>query len=295
MNLGTLNGRVLLFGGPYSNLQATLAMKAEAEALHIPPSNIICNGDLAAYCASPLETVELIRDWGIAVVMGNCEESLARQSSDCGCGFEKGTSCALLSDHWFSYANRHISNRHRQWMEALPRAIRFTLNGLDFNMVHGAPSRINRFIFASTPSQVKLQELHDCDSDVVIAGHSGIPFGQKLGERYWLNTGAIGLPANDGTTDGWYLILTPIEDGVEAVWHRLAYDHQVAHQRMLETGLNNDYAEALLSGLWPSMDVLPRQERAQRSVPLTIHPLRIMNSTPQCGHLIYSGFKSRPK
>jgi predicted phosphodiesterase len=276
MNLGTLDGRVLLFGGPYSNLQATLAMKAAAEALKIPPSNIICNGDLVAYCASPYETVELIREWGVAVVMGNCEESLSSKHDDCGCGFEQGSACALLSNDWFSYANCHITEAQRTWMGRLPGSINFSLQGLQFSVVHGAPSRINRFIFASTPSAMKLKELHDCDADVVIGGHSGIPFGQKLRDsRYWLNTGAIGLPANDGTADGWYLLLTPLEDGVEAVWHRLTYDHQAAHQRMQDAGLNNGYAEALLSGLWPSMDVLPENEQMDTGIALTVPTLHI--------------------
>ncbi len=32
MDLGALNGPVLVFGGPYSNLHATRALKAEAES-----------------------------------------------------------------------------------------------------------------------------------------------------------------------------------------------------------------------------------------------------------------------
>ena len=32
------------------------------------------NPDVVAYCAEPVETVALIRDWGCAVVMGNCED-----------------------------------------------------------------------------------------------------------------------------------------------------------------------------------------------------------------------------
>ena len=47
---------ILVFGGPYSNLRATQAMRARAEELGIPPSSTICTGDVVAYCAEPEET-----------------------------------------------------------------------------------------------------------------------------------------------------------------------------------------------------------------------------------------------
>lgn len=72
-------------------------MRAVAEQLAIPPQQVICTGDLVAYCAHPQETVELIRDWGIHIVRGNCEESLASGALDCGCGFEEGSVCSTLS------------------------------------------------------------------------------------------------------------------------------------------------------------------------------------------------------
>ncbi len=86
--LGSLDGPLLIFGGPYSNLQATTALLEEARALDIPPENIICTGDVVAYCADSQATVEAIRGAGIHVVMGNCEEALGNDLQDCGCGFD---------------------------------------------------------------------------------------------------------------------------------------------------------------------------------------------------------------
>ena len=43
-----LDGPALIFGGPYSNLQATAAVLAEAARLGIPAAHIICTGDLIA-------------------------------------------------------------------------------------------------------------------------------------------------------------------------------------------------------------------------------------------------------
>ena len=79
-DLGALSGPVLIFGGPYSNLQATQAVLAWADAHAVPPERMICTGDVVAYCAEPAETVALIRAAGCAVLAGNCERQLARNA-----------------------------------------------------------------------------------------------------------------------------------------------------------------------------------------------------------------------
>ncbi len=264
----------MIFGGPYSNLAATQAMRATAENLGIPPSRVICSGDLAAYCAEPQQTVELVRDWGIPVVMGNCEEALAADAADCGCGFDPGSSCARAAAGWYAYARRRLSAASRGWMGALPRAIRFRMAGRSLAVVHGAPSEISRFVFASTPVESKCRELDLARAEAVLAGHSGLPFGQAIGERLWLNAGVIGMPANDGTPDGWYLMLKPRGRDISVRWQRLPYPAATSRSHMLDAGLEPGYAEALVSGRWPSLDILPPAERAatgQRLEPARLH------------------------
>jgi hypothetical protein len=63
-------------------------------------------------------------------------------------------------------------------------------------------------------------------------------------------------------------LLEPEANQLQASWHRLHYDFISEHQAMKNLGLDNAYADALLSGLWPSMDVLPQAERDLRGQPL---------------------------
>lgn len=262
--LGEVHGPLLLFGGPYSNLQATLAIREVAAKLEIPCGNIICTGDLVAYCGEPRETLDLIRDWGIHVVKGNCEESLASDAADCGCGFDEGTTCSLLAADWYRFARQQIDAGQKEWMSSLPTRIGMTCGGRSIAIVHGGVDQINRFIFPSTPKEVKVRELDLAQTDIVIGGHSGIPCGQRLGNRAWLNAGVIGMPANDGTRDGWYLLLRPHSAGVRVSWHQLTYDAQRASAVMQEQGLCSGYHRTLLDGLWPSMEVLPDIERSRQ-------------------------------
>ena len=272
LDLGRINGPILVFGGPYSNLAAAQAMRQRANELAIPPHQVICTGDVVAYCAEPNETVQLVRDWGIYVIMGNCEESLGEGASDCGCGFEEGTTCSTLSIDWYRYATRQLSATTRDWMRLLPKSMRLKLEGRSVLIVHGGVNQINRFIFPSTPAAVKREELRLAEADILIGGHSGIPCGQTIDGRAWLNSGAIGIPANDGTRDGWYLLLIPENGSIRCQWQRLRYDAGTTGQKMRTAGLAG-YADALNSGLWPSMDVLPAVERERRGLSIVMEDL----------------------
>jgi len=261
LDLGTLHGTLLLFGGPYSNLQATQALQQRAEQLNIDPTNIICTGDSIAYCAQPNETLECLQDWGVTLLMGNCEESLAWDAADCGCGFEAGSACDMLADSWYRYASETVQRRHKDWMQTLPRVIRFGFLGKVFTVVHGGVEQINQFIFASTDQSVKLGQIEHAQVDGVVAGHCGLPFTQKTQAKLWHNPGVIGMPANDGTPQGWYSLWRPVAERICIEHHRLDYDFKAAKQHMVAAGMNNGYAEALTTGLWPSMDVLPMHEK----------------------------------
>ena len=263
-NLGELTGSLLLFGGPYSNFQATESLQRCAEQLDIPASNIICTGDVVAYCAQPNETIALLRDWGIQVVMGNCEESLATDATDCGCGFEKDSACDVLTDSWYPFAVQSVDAQHKRWMRNLPRSLRFNYCGKSFLVVHGGVERINQFIYASTDAAEKQGQIEREGVDGIIAGHSGLPFTQQFDGLLWHNPGVIGMPANDGASHGWYSLWYCESEKIRIEHHQLRYDDKLAQQKMYSAGLNNGYADALSSGLWPSMDVLPTAERKQR-------------------------------
>src|SRR5437660_1227559 len=203
------DGPLLVFGGPYSNLEATQALLEQTARLKIPAERIVCTGDVVAYGADPAATVDLLRATRCHVVMGNCEERLAARAADCGCGFPAGSACERLSAAWFAYAANRLDADALTWMAGLPRRVDVDIGGYRLAIVHGGVQRINQFVFASTAAAIKHGELDKAGVDGVIAGHCGLPFTQAISARLWHNAGVVGLPANDGTTRVWYSVLTP--------------------------------------------------------------------------------------
>ena len=261
-NLGDLTEfrSLLVFGGCYSNFEATEALKFWAEQHGFSPEQIICTGDIVAYAANPVETVDLVRSWGVHCIQGNVEESLAENIDHCGCGFDEGSTCDVLSKGWFPYADKRVSVPQRQWFASLPQQMSFSFAGKQCRVVHGAVSEISRFMFASQNDQDFLEEMQQID--VVIAGHSGLPFTKMIADKVWHNSGALGMPANDGSQQVWFSVLALDEHEQITVEHRaLSYDANAAQTKMIEAGLTQGYHQALSNGLWPSMDVLPLTEK----------------------------------
>ena len=255
-----------MFGGPYSNLQATKALFEEATKRGFTPDRMICTGDVIAYGADASETLDFIRASGCHVIMGNCEESLAFSHNDCGCGFAPGTSCDRLAASWFAHAGKSIDENARAWMATLPRRLNLHIGTKRLAVLHGGVQQINRYIFASSPSEIKRDEIAASGCDGIIAGHCGLPFTQIIDGLLWHNAGAIGLPANDGTANVWFSTLTPEPDGLRIAHHALSYDFASAARNMRVAELPDEYARAMNDGLWPSCDILPFIEIRERGV-----------------------------
>lgn len=262
------DGTVAIFGGPYSNLEATQAFFEEMARLGIPPERIICTGDVVAYCADAAATTALVRESGCHVVMGNVEENLAAGAADCGCGFEDGSACDRLSAAWFAHATAQVSADDRVWMGGLPRSIALEIGDHRFAVVHGGVDAINQTIYASTDAAIKTTEIGKTGLHGVIGGHCGLPFTQRIGDALWHNSGALGMPANDGTPRVWFSLLQRDKDGITIEHRALHYDHATAAAKMRRAGLPEEYAAALASGIWASADTLPAAERDAGGVPL---------------------------
>lgn len=267
-DLGQLRGPLLVFGGVYSNLQSLEAMMAIATTQGFAPEQIICTGDVVGYCAQPEETVRLIQDWGIHCIAGNVELQLRDGEEDCGCDFNDGSRCDIFSRQWYPYAQSVLSDNAITWMHDLPHHLVFRYAGLRARVVHGSAEEVSGYIFASTSWQKKMDQFKRAGADLILGGHCGLPFSELQEDRYWLNPGVIGMPANDATTRVWYMTLDD-HNGFGYQHHSFNYDHRTAATLMREKQLPEAYAKTLETGLWDNCEILPAVETAAQGT--TIH------------------------
>ncbi len=268
-DIGTLNGKLFVFGGVYSNLQALQECMEIADSLGISPENRICTGDMIGYCAQPRETIEWLKNSSVKCIAGNVEIQLREGQDDCGCNFSENSRCDLFSRQWFPYAQQRITDSDRAWMQDLPEILTFSYAGKPVCVLHGGYFETAGYIFASTAWERKQSDFEASGSEVILAGHSGIPFQDVHDGRYWLNAGVIGMPPNDGKTGGWFLLLDDT-DGFTFSFHRFEYDHRQAAKRMREANLPEAYAHTLETGVWDNCEILPETERRQQGIPILL-------------------------
>ena len=263
-NLGQLSGKVLLFGGVYSNLQALEAIAEIAYKEGIAPSNCICTGDIIGYCAQPEETIQFFKNWNAKSILGNVEIQLHENAEDCGCDFTKGSRCDDFSKLWYPFAKSKLSTSSLSFISTLPEFIEFEYANKKVTVVHGSYFNTSEFIFKSTPWINKAVNFEATNSDVIIAGHCGLPFNDVQNNLQWINPGVIGMPANDGKPVVWYVILEDKNEQFTFKHHQLNYDYELTNNFMIERSLPQEYADTILSGIWDNMEILPETETHQQ-------------------------------
>lgn len=261
-HIGQLSNKILVFGGVYSNFQALEQLMNIAKIENIPTSNIICTGDIVGYCAEPERCLQAIKNWKIHTILGNVEIQLRDDADDCGCNFNDNSRCDILSKQWFPYAQRTVSEESKKWLTTIPDHLIFEFGGKRCLVVHGNYFETSGYVFRSTDWQIKQQNFDTADVEVIFGGHCGLPFSDIQHDKYWLNAGVIGMPANDGTTKVWYMIVE--ENPFQVKHHSFEYDYQTAHNLMNENCLPRAYAETLTTGIWDNCDILPDVETLEQ-------------------------------
>ncbi|MEP5341713.1 MAG: metallophosphoesterase family protein [Algibacter sp.] len=258
--LGKISGKILLFGGVYSNLQALEALKQVAEAENIPPENCICTGDIVGYCAQPEESVQLFKIWKAKSIAGNVEIQLKEGADNCGCDFRAGSRCDDFSKQWYAFAQSKISKDSLEFINTLPDHITFKYADKKIMIIHGSYFNTSEFIFKSTPWEKKRPNFAIDNYDVVIGGHCGLPFHQEKENKLWLNPGVIGMPPNDGTPSVWYAILDDTNETLQYKHHTLKYNYKLTSKLMVNNALPEEYARTIKTGIWDNTEILPAIE-----------------------------------
>ncbi|MCA8870138.1 MAG: metallophosphoesterase family protein [Rhodobacteraceae bacterium] len=248
-DLGALDGSILLFGGPYSNLEATKAVLQAATDNAIPVERIILTGDIIGYCGNPAETLELIRKSGVAAVAGAVESQL-------------GDAGATMEEPWYRHAEASLAKSDRDWLAGLPQRLLFRHQGKRYVVFHGTAGHPESYLWRISNEDdfwrhISLLQEEVGVIDAVIAGQTGIAFERWIDGVHWINPGAIGMPANDGQQETVHAIL---QDG-EVRFEPLGYDVAAAVAAMQAAGLTQGHEIALKTGYWPNDDMLPKSLR----------------------------------
>ena len=235
--------RIAVFSDVHANLQAMQAVWEDLEGQR--PDVVYCLGDLVGYGAHPNEVVEFVRERQVPTVMGNYDEGVGFDLPECGCVYRDPADDARgkLSLQW---TRKVTTDENKRYLQGLPFQLRLEDRSPTLLLVHASPRKINEYLYADRP-QASFERLAKmAGTDVLLFGHTHLPYTKTVGRTLFVNTGSVGKP-KDGDPRAGYVLLE-LGRRRKATMRRVAYDVESAARAIQETDLPAHFADLLRSG-----------------------------------------------
>jgi len=170
---------------------------------------IIVAGDLVGDGPFPSETLDLLMGTeGLSAVRGNVDRRIVRLLEKKRKKIERRLDRKDRDDRNQAWTVLQIDNDQGSWLEGLPSQLSFAAEGLEVLVVHGSPLGDGDSIYPSITEEGlarKLAPLSDPRPDVLVSGHTHVPFARAMGPAFVINCGSVGRPV-DGDPRGSFAI-----------------------------------------------------------------------------------------
>lgn len=230
----------------HGNSGATAAVLADIEA--VSPDEVVCLGDLVGYGARPNEVIDLIRGRHIPTIMGNYDDGVGFDRDDCGCAY-KDPEEREWGQRSLMWTRRVVDDERKAYLRALHPELRREVHGVRIRFVHGSPRRMNEYLFADR-AEASLERIAKLsETDVLVFGHTHIPWNREIGGVLFVNAGSVGKPKDGDPRAAWVLLTVDDEGAVDIATRRVAYDIEaMADAIRAAKGLPNQFASAIERG-----------------------------------------------
>lgn len=206
---------------------------------------VICTGDLVGYGTRPNEVIQTLRKEKILTIMGNYDEAIGNFKIICGCDYPdpKDAERARLSIH---FTAQETTEENKEYLRNLPKEATFTFNNKTIRFVHGSTRVINEYLKENSKEADEV--MSELVEDILVCGHTHIPYAKYYGEKLLINAGSIGKPKTN-RPDANYVIINMSDSNVEVEIIEVAYDFEKIAKEIEENEiLPNDFARLIRLG-----------------------------------------------
>jgi putative phosphoesterase len=235
--------RIAAISDIHANLHALEAVIRDLEGRKC--DRIFCLGDLVGYGAFPNEVISFIRDRGIPTVMGNYDEGVGFDLHDCGCVYRDPEE-RNLGYQSLLWTRETTSQDNKRFLQSLPLQIRIEDQCPTLLLVHGSPRKINEYVYEDRPQSTYIHIGKLAGTDVILFGHTRLPFKKKVGSVIFVNAGSVGKPCDGDPRAGYIILDTNRRMRVE--FYKITYDVAAAAEAINRVGLPEIHARQLETG-----------------------------------------------
>ena len=170
---------------------------------------VVCAGDLVGFGPHPTEVVRLLMEQGVECIRGNVERKVLACLERPKKLKKRLENRKRGSAAWAAMV---LGDAERSWLANLPGELRFRAGRWDLWVVHGSPLGDTDYLYPSVTRRGLLAKLGDERPDLLVCGHSHIPFTREVAGVKVVNCGSVGRPV-DGDPRGSYALCDLPERG----------------------------------------------------------------------------------
>ena len=195
---------------------------------------IICAGDVTGNGPFPNEVCNFLEQNNIPTISGNYDCKVLSVIVE---GKSTADKLQKKKRELLMWTTKHLKKSALHYLEGLPPSLEEGVpGGRKLLVVHGSPLSNDDDIYPSITSRGLKSKLGDNRTDILVCGHTHIPFIKKIGGVLIVNCGSAGQPV-DGDPRPSYAVVSADESAVYARIVRFDYDVNEVVTALKETAL----------------------------------------------------------
>jgi putative phosphoesterase len=203
---------------------------------------IFCLGDVVGYGAEPNRVVEMLESRSPGFVVAGNHDHAARSGELKGFNTLHG----IQAIQWTRSA---LSDDNKAYLNTWPLSEKREFEGVRLAAFHGGPdSPLTQYVVPAMEQPVLDGLLKKSGADVLLVGHSHLPFDLRLADGRILCPGSVGQP-RDGDPRASYGVLEVTQGEVTWSIRRVSYNVDSAASKIQDTGLPDFLARRLFLGI----------------------------------------------
>lgn len=143
---------------------------------------VYCLGDIIGYHSFPNEVIDVLRNEGVISIKGNHDKAITEEA------FDRSNPGDFVL--WWNFDK--LNSENKEFLINLPEVLEITVKGISMKMVHGSPESIEEYIREGSEEVSKY--ISTLENDILLCGHTHLPYIYEKQGKYILNTGSVGKP-----------------------------------------------------------------------------------------------------
>jgi len=235
--------RLAVISDIHGNLEALKQVLADIEKREVDA--VCCAGDIVGYGPFPNEVIQLLQGRNIPSVMGNYDDTIGNSRMVCGCDY-KDEEAALMGAFSVQWTSENVTAENKLYLKQLPFEVDMGTENASIRIVHGSPRKFNEYLHENLTDKEVNNILMECTADVLVCGHTHIPFIRSVGGKLVVNAGSVGKPIHGDPRSTYAIIEVNSKNTAEIIF--VEYDAASTGKAMAERGMPEVLIDIIRTG-----------------------------------------------